>query len=323
MKLTAILTILFSLATAVAFSQTENAASKSASAKFEKYYNNHQFDSIFAAFSPQTQIDLPADKTNAFLNHLSNNFGPITRRTFLQYQKGFAVYKTEFEKGVLAISIAADDDAAITGVYAAPYEEDTSTVAARNITPMRLPFKGEWTVFWGGDTKELNYHVVSRFQKNAFDIVVNNPQGRSFNANGKTNEDYYAFGRPIIAPCDAEVVLAVDGVKDNVPGELNPMYVGGNSVVLRTVNNEYILLAHLKQYSTKVKQGDRVKRGQQLGLCGNSGNSSEPHLHFHIQSVENVNKATGIKCYFDQLVVNDVVQKDYSPVKGDKVKAAE
>lgn len=319
MKLTAVLSILLSFSSSMAFAQMESAASKEASAKFETYYNNNQFDSIFATFSASTKISLPPEKTNAFLSHLKNSFGHITRRTFEEYQGAFAVYKTEFDKGVLAISIAVDDNAAITGVYAKPYD----TATQRNTTPMRLPFKGEWTVFWGGDTKELNYHVVAKFQKNAFDIVVNNPEGRSFHTNGKTNEDYYAFGRPILAPCDAEVVQAVEGVKDNTPGELNPLHVGGNAVLLRTGNGEYILLAHLKQYSVKVKQGDRVKRGQILGLCGNSGNSSEPHLHFHIQNIEPVSKATGVKCYFDKLVVNGVTKTDYSPVKGDHVKESE
>lgn len=195
-------------------------------------------------------------------------------------------------------------------------------VLQRNITAMHLPFKGEWTVFWGGDTKELNYHVNVRFQKNAFDIVINNAEGRSFRTNGKTNDDYYAFGQPIIAPCDGEVVWAVDGVKDNIPGELNPIYVPGNAVLMKTRNKEYVFFAHFKQHSVKVKEGDQVKQGQLLGLCGNSGNSSEPHLHFHLQNIENLNKATGVKCYFSKLEVNGAPKTDYSPVKGDKISEA-
>ncbi|MNY29039.1 hypothetical protein D3C86_1630580 [compost metagenome] len=62
-----------------------------------------------------------------------------------------------------------------------------------------------------------------------------------------------------------------------------------------------------------------VKRGQLLGLCGNSGNSSEAHLHFHIQDQEDFTMATGIKCYFDKLKVNGADKTEYSPVKGDKV----
>jgi murein DD-endopeptidase MepM/ murein hydrolase activator NlpD len=68
-----------------------------------------------------------------------------------------------------------------------------------------------------------------------------------------------------------------------------------------------------------VKQGQKIKKGETLGLCGNSGNSSEPHLHFHIQNVENMNVATGVKCYFDQINVNGQTKTDYSPIKAEKI----
>ncbi|WP_316813113.1 peptidoglycan DD-metalloendopeptidase family protein [Pedobacter heparinus] len=315
------LTILLSLGLCIAYGQTESPESKYAVSVFKKYYNNNQFDSIFSMFSASTKVALPLDKTRGFLNQLKSKYGNLTEMSFQDYQNGFGIYKSAFQNGLLTLSIAVNKDKEITGLYAKPYEEATQSLLKRNITAMRLPFNGAWSVFWGGDTKESNYHVVSKFQKNAFDIVIHDAAGKSFKTTGKTNEDYYAFGQPLLAPCDAEVVLAVDGVKDNVPGAVNPMYVVGNSVLLKTKNKEYILFAHFKQHSLKVKQGDQVKRGQLLGLCGNSGNSSEPHLHFHIQDAEDFNKATGVKCYFDQLKVNGAVKTDYSPVKGDRVTA--
>lgn len=312
-------TLLLSLTIFVALGQAESAESKYTVTAFKKYYNDNQFDSIFSMFSPGTKDKLPLDKTRDFLNQLKSKYGGITAMAFQEYQNGFGVYKSNFQNGPLTLSIAVNNGKEITGLYAKPYEELAQSALKRNITPMGLPFKGEWTVFWGGDTKESNYYVVSKFQKNAFDIVINNASGKSFKTTGKTNEDYYAFGQPLLASCDAEVVLAVDGIKDNIPGAVNPMYVVGNSVLLKTKNNEYILFAHFKQNSVKVKQGDLVKRGQLLGLCGNSGNSSEPHLHFHIQDAENFTGATGIKCYFDKLSVNGIPKTDYSPVKGDKI----
>jgi len=96
--------------------------------------------------------------------------------------------------------------------------------------------------------------------------------------------------------------------------------VPGNTVIIKTQNNEYLFFAHFKQHSIKVQQGQKVKQGQLLGLCGNSGNSSEPHLHFHIQNVEDMNIATGVKCYFDKIIVNGREKTDYSPIKGDEIK---
>ena len=183
-----------------------------------------------------------------------------------------------------------------------------------------LPFKDEWTVVWGGDTRELNYHVENEAQKHAFDMIITNEKGASYKTNGETNEDYYAFGKELYAPCDGEVVLVVDGVKDNKPGVMNPVYIPGNTVIIRTDKNEYLFFAHFKQHSIKVTQGQKLKQGELLGLCGNSGHSSEPHLHFHIQHVEDMNVATGVKCYFDKLLVNGKVKGNYSPVKGDRIK---
>ena len=183
-----------------------------------------------------------------------------------------------------------------------------------------MPFKGEWTVFWGGDTKELNYHVEYEAQKGAFDIIITDENGKSHNNNGERNEDYYAFGKELIAPCEAEVVLVVDGIKDNKPGEFNPIYIPGNTVILKTKNGEYLFFAHFQQNSIVVKQGQKVKKGELLGLCGNSGNSSEPHLHFHLQNVEDMNKATGAKSYFEEIYVNGRLKKDYSPIKNEKIK---
>lgn len=309
------------LATCTAsFAQTENPLSKQAIATFKNWYNAAQPDSIFNMFSPETQKALPLERTRGFLNNLQQSYGPIRKTSFAGFEQGFNGYKTEMERGTIQLSIAVNETGAITGLYAKPWQEDTTTVPARNITAMRLPFTGEWTVFWGGDTKEQNYHVAVKMQKNAFDIIITDSSQKSYRTDGSKNEDYYAFGQNITAPCDAEVIYAVDGVKDNLPGTMNAMYVPGNSVLLKTAHNEYILMAHFKQGTVKVKQGEKVKTGQQIAQCGNSGNSSEPHLHFHIQHKEDFNQAVGIKCFFEKLTVNGVTKTNYSPVKGDRVK---
>lgn len=311
--------VLLFLSVLTVYGQTESPESKYAAAAFKKHYNSNQPDSIFSMFSASTKVNLPLEKTRGFLSQLKTKYGNISTMDFQEYLDGFGAYKSTFQNGTIMLSIAINNSKEIMGLYARPYEEQDRLAPKRNTTPMTLPFKGEWTVFWGGDTKENNYHIVSKFQKHAFDIIIHNEAGKSFKTTGKSNEDYYAFGQPLFAPCDAEVVLAVDGIKDNIPGVLNPMYVAGNSVLLKTKNNEYILFAHFKQNSVKVKQADLVKRGQLLGFCGNSGNSSEPHLHFHIQDTEDFTKATGIKCFFDKLKVNGFSKTEYSPVKGDKV----
>ena len=302
-----------------AFGQTEKIANKSVADSFEMNYNAGNFDVIFSYFSTEMQTALPLDKTKEFLTGLKTQAGKITKRQFVKYEKTYASYKTNFERALFAVNISVDNNSKINGLLVKPFKESNLPKLARNTTKLILPFKDEWTVIWGGDTKELNYHVESEAQKNAFDFVITNEKGKSNMTDGKTNDDYYAFGKDLIVPCDGEVVLVVDGVKDNVPGILNPVYVPGNTVIMKTQNNEFLFFAHFKQHSIVVKQGQIVKQGQLLGLCGNSGNSSEPHLHFHIQNVEDMNSATGVKCYFDKIQVNGQTKTDYSPIQKEKI----
>lgn len=297
------------------FAQEETPASKAATEKYVSLYNAKQYDSLFALFTPEMQALL---KTTEPFQIQQTQLGKIVSRKFIKYNATFALYSTKYERGDVTLNISVGNNQKING-----YQLTAPIVSApeRNITKMKLPFKGEWTIFWGGDTKEQNYHVSYEAQKNAFDILIKDNNGKSFKTDGRTNEDYYAFGQELYAPCDGEIVQAVDGVKENIPGAMNPAYVFGNSVIIRTNKNEFLVFAHLKQYSVKVKAGQQIKQGALLGQCGNTGNSSEAHLHFHMQNVENLNTATGIKCYFDQLKVNGQTKTDYSPVKNDKVQS--
>ncbi len=306
--------------TQVLFAQPERPGNKIMADKFEEFFNAGKADSIFGQFSVEMQKALPIEKTRDFISGVYSQAGKITHKEFIKYQATYATYKTNFERGILALSISVDNNYRINGLFIKPFVEDHILKPARNSTRMQLPFKGEWTVYWGGDSKELNYHVESQSQKNAFDILITNVKGSTHQLNGQANEDYYAFGKEILAPCDGGIVLVVDGVKDNKPGEMNAFNAGGNMVIIKTINNEFLVLCHFRHQSIKVKEGQQIKAGQFLGLCGNSGNSSEPHLHFHIQNAEDMNMATGIKCFFDKLIVNGTMRLDYSPVKGDKIR---
>ncbi len=286
----------------------------------ENAYNSQDYAGIFELFAPNMKAFLPLEKSTAYFTRLNEQLGNIQTVEFDGYVRGaFASYKAVFDNGLFLLNVASNANKKITGIFIEPYKEDNLPVLERNLTPLKLPFNGEWTVFWGGDTVDLNYHVESKAQKNAFDIVITDNQGKTFKTDGKTNEDYFAFGERIIAPCDATVVQVVDGVPDNIPGEMNRMHVPGNTVILKTVNNEYLFFAHFKQNSIAVKQGQELGQGDLLGLCGNSGNSSEAHLHYHMQNTQNINKATGAKTYFSDILVNGRSLVDYSPIKGDRI----
>ena len=304
----------------LSFAQTEKEIDKNSAAVFKEKFNLADFNGIFDLFADEMRNALPKNETNTFLSNLQKQAGHLKNMEFINYVRGtFASYKSTFENGIFALNISTDAQSQINGLFIEPFQENKVPLPERNSATLILPFKEKWNVTWGGDTAALNYHVESKAQKNAFDFLIKGKNGNSYKTDGKTNEDYYAFAKEIIAPCSAEVVLAVDGINDNVPGELNPIYVPGNTVILKTGLSEYLFFAHFKQNSVQVKLGQKVEKGTVLGLCGNSGNSSEPHLHFHIQNVKDMNVATGIKCYFDKISVNGDIKTDYSPIKGDQI----
>jgi len=115
----------------------------------------------------------------------------------------------------------------------------------------------------------------------------------------------------------------IQGVADNMPGSMNPYSALGNAVFIRHRENEVSILAHLKQGSICVKVGDKIAQGQLIGLCGNSGNSSEPHIHYHLQNTAIIQDGTGIKCVFSNIIVSrdnkTRIEEAYSPIKNDIV----
>ncbi|NEW09210.1 M23 family metallopeptidase [Paenibacillus sp. SYP-B3998] len=90
----------------------------------------------------------------------------------------------------------------------------------------------------------------------------------------------------MLAPADGTVIEVVSDIADNSPvGTMNAKQPAGNRVVIDHGNGEYsLLLAHLKMGSAKVQKGAIVKKGDLVGLCGNSGNSSEAHIHFQVSN---------------------------------------
>jgi|LSQX01.1.fsa_nt_gb murein DD-endopeptidase MepM/ murein hydrolase activator NlpD len=215
---------------------------------------------------------------------------------------------------------AYDDAGTIGGLQIFPLQQEAPSefLDYETKTDLRLPFAGEWYVFWGGRSIEQNYHATDRSQRFAYDFVV--VQGDTTFANtGVSNEDYYAFGLPIYAPGDGVVVAVQDGIPDNQPSFMNADQPLGNYVILDHENGEFSFLAHLKQNSVVVKPGDVVRQNDLLGLCGNSGNSSEPHLHYHLQDTAEYAQGQGLPVQFNSYLADGDFVMRGEPVQGDRV----
>jgi hypothetical protein len=179
-----------------------------------------------------------------------------------------------------------------------PADSITETLegAAVPVTPRAVeispPFGGQWAALNGPSDVSGHRRLVlalggadASAQRFAIDYLKVDSTGKSHSGDPTQNSSYYAYGTEIHAVADGIVVETKDSIPQNVPGKLPPLSlvtVGGNHIVIDIGNQKFAFFAHLQPGSLRVKVGDHVKKGQVIALLGNSGNSTEPHLHFHV-----------------------------------------
>jgi hypothetical protein len=165
---------------------------------------------------------------------------------------------------------------------------------------------GAYLVLQGGSHPAANYHVHDAKQRYALDLAKLN--GAGMRARGLYPDDakaYAIFGDTVVSPCEGTVMTAVDAFPDASRISLDTKNPAGNHVVIRCGDAD-LTLAHLRRGSVAVRVGTMVKRGTPIGHAGNSGNSTEPHLHIHAER-----NGAGVPLRFDGrwLVRNSIVRK--------------
>jgi murein DD-endopeptidase MepM/ murein hydrolase activator NlpD len=227
----------------------------------------------------------------------------------------------KFEKAPISFVVAYDAAGKVAGLWFRPQSPEpapTRFADYQTKTNLRLPFDGEWYVFWGGRTMDQNYHVIAKDQRFAYDLVIKR-KGFTYSGSPKSNANYFCWDQPIYAPAAGIVTESVDGIDDNIPGAMNPSTPAGNHLVIDHGNGEYSLLAHFRKGTVVPKVGDRVKQGDVIGHCGNSGNSSEPHLHYHLQNAPKFGTGEGLPAQFTNYTANGKKVERGEPVKGERI----
>ena len=135
----------------------------------------------------------------------------------------------------------------------------------------------------GGRSTLLSHHYSTSFVRDAVDFMRLHEEGRGYDGDPKRAESWYGFGEPVLAPADGTVVSVSDIRPDEPIGELGQTPSYGNHILLEIGNHRYAVMAHLKQGSARVSEGERVRLGQQIAAVGDSGDSLWPHLHIHVQ----------------------------------------
>ena len=158
-------------------------------------------------------------------------------------------------------------------------------ITPENTIDLASPFhSGKQIVLHGGSSPFTNGHFHVKPQNYALDIVGLNKLGmRSSSISGGSDLDNYViYGEPVYSPIDGKILIAVDKYKDQIPPKTDVENIAGNHILIES-NGIEIFLAHFKKGSIAVKEGDIVTTNTLLGRVGNTGNTSEPHLHMHIE----------------------------------------
>lgn len=180
----------------------------------------------------------------------------------------------------------------------------------------RLPFDGEWTVVNGGLEKEYSHSWGVPTQRYAYDFLIMNESGKTYRGENPADVNAYeCYGKAVLAPADGTVMEIGTNCEDGkimLPGnmEATAKDIRGNYVLIKHAENEYGFIGHLQPQSICVKAGERVQAGQIIAKCGNTGNSSEPHVHFHVQDGANFFTSAGISIMFQDICVS--AQNGYS-----------
>jgi hypothetical protein len=146
-----------------------------------------------------------------------------------------------------------------------------------------VPFTEKWEVASGGRSILVNSHWSLTVQRNAIDLVQL-VDGKTYRGDKSRLQNFCIFGDPLLAVADGRVTAAVGSHPDLPVGGNTWDEMEGNHVILDIGGGRYVLYAHMKQGSLRVRAGDFVHKGQVIGQVGDSGNSDEPHLHIQVQN---------------------------------------
>ena len=285
--------------------------------------NRGRYKRVRDDFSPQALHRISEQETEETLARVREKLGRVERVDAPWIQSSnTAVLPITFEHAVAGLKLTLTDADEIAGMWILPFAEAFPTIG-KNRTPMTLPFDRQWRLMWGGDRRDQSKYFGSRVGHYALEFVRSSRFGKTYREKGRRNRDYLAFDQPVRAPAAGVVVAVINGVKDNRPHSPDPFDPLGNAIMIKHSTNEFSVVGHLKLNSIRVRVGDEVQARQLIAQVGNSGNSSQPSLYFHLQDSPEILSGSGYRTVFSNVYLKNgtklQVLSEYSPVRGEFV----
>lgn len=157
---------------------------------------------------------------------------------------------------------------------------------------LSLPFSGEWFVSQGYNGKITHLGDWSK----ALDFVIVDSKGNTYREPLPrelfTRENFYCYNKAIMAPYDGYVYDIINTVEENDVGDVDTEHNWGNTIIINHLNGLFSQISHIKKDTFGVFIGQYIKKGTYLAMCGNSGRSPEPHIHFQLQTTPVVGAVT-------------------------------
>jgi len=320
------------------FAQQAQAVETGGAAVVEQFLAG-EFDALYERMSADMQAAIPIEEIEAaYVQVLMGGMvgERVGYRALPLGQTTFYAAEHVWGSGSIIFTVVFDATGQISSLDLQPADllPDDPGAGYESPVTFRLPFDGLWLTASGGPGLLYNNHAVAPPQRHAFDFLVWR-DGSTYAGDGAEPEDYYAYGQPIYAPAGGTVVRMANDLPDMLPQvETDAAHPEGNHVVLQVAENAYLLIAHMQPGSVTVEVGDTVEAGQMIGRVGNSGNTSEPHIHVHLQDqpelftfdeagrVTGFTDAVGLPLNFSNYLANGEFVESGEPVGGQFVQNA-
>jgi murein DD-endopeptidase MepM/ murein hydrolase activator NlpD len=290
------------------------------------FFGDHLND-LYAHFAPSIHEQADSAKLVALRQRVADELGQrqyvvsetiTAREPYTLYDQTVTVEKIA---QAVIVRFGVDETGRIGAFVVLPSptaEAPSAFLDYQTKTVLRLPFTGTWVVVWGGRTLAQNRYAAFPDRRFAYDFVVREA-GSTHRGDGKRASDYYCYGRPVLAPGAGTIADLVDSVHDNAPGAGNDQQPLGNYVVIDHGNGEYSFLSHLERGSLAVTVGERVRPGMLIGHCGSSGDATEPHLHYNVQSTPSFMVGAGMPAQFQHYVADGKPVDRGEPTRGQSI----
>ena len=293
----------------------------------QRFYDGDEVALWTQMSAPMQAAVQSQDVLKKFTEHMATNFGTeeqvihqdavLAPPAGMQYRR---IVKYSKSDELMVVTFTFSGSGTIEEFHIKPVTPaaDSKYLDYHDRTKLSFPLHGEWTIYQGGRMVPENEHAATKNEHFAYEIVKVDT-GQMFTHNGTTNEQWFAFGQPVLADANGTVVKVMENYTDNAPYHPDAEAKHGNVVVIDHGDGEFSVYSHLKHLSVTVKTGDRVKAGETIAQVGNSGDSQFPRLEYSLQTSAELNGGEGLPAAFEHLKVNGRHAKGVELVRGDVV----